>query len=85
MSYFLTVTKLNEERKSRRRGEKREEREGEEEMRLDASWRDGERSEGEAPGPMNPRPPAEETATASLGPAITFMGAPIMRGDVVHG
>ena len=61
------------------------ERDGEEEMRVAADERVGSRSEGEAPGPMKPRPPAFEMATARAGPAITFIGAPTINGEVVHG
>jgi hypothetical protein len=34
---------------------------------------------------MNPSPPAEETATANSGPAMTRIGAPTMNGVFVHG
>lgn len=37
------------------------------------------------PGPINPSPPALDTATASAGPAITAMGAFTRNGLVTHG
>ncbi len=40
---------------------------------------------GVAPGPMKPSPPALETARARSGPAITRIGAPMMKGRVIHG
>ena len=42
-------------------------------------------SEGLAVWPINPMPPARETAVAREAPAKTRMGAPIMRGEVIHG
>lgn len=54
-------------------------------MRDDAAESEEERSSGLAPGPRKPIPPAFETATARLGPAISFMGAPIMRGVRTQG
>jgi len=59
-------------------------REDSESMAL-ASRRAGSRSVGWAPGPMKPRPPALEIATAKAGPDIMRIGAPTMRGVVVHG
>lgn len=53
--------------------------------REEVSWRDGKRDEGEAPGPMKPMPPAAEMDTARAGPAMTFMGAPTIRGEVAQG
>jgi len=61
------------------------EREGEEDIREVASCSAGPRSSGFAPGPRKPIPPALETATARRGPAIAFIGAPTMKGVVVHG
>jgi hypothetical protein len=54
-------------------------------MREAADSREGSRSDGEAPGPMKPKPPAFEIATARAGPAMTFIGAPTINGEVVHG
>lgn len=54
-------------------------------MRVAAEERECSRSVGEAPGPMKPKPPAFEMATARAGPAITFIGAPTINGEVVHG
>lgn len=56
-----------------------------------ASRRDGTlarswwRSPGRAPGPMKPRPPALEIATARAGLEIKRMGAPTMSGMALHG
>ena len=43
------------------------------------------RSAGRIPGPMKPRPPALEIATARAGPEIKRMGAPTMSGMELHG
>jgi hypothetical protein len=42
-------------------------------------------SSGFAPGPMNPRPCALETAKASSGPDMIRMGAEMTNGAVIHG
>ena len=43
------------------------------------------RSPGRVPGPMKPRPPALEIATARAGLEIKRMGAPTMSGTELHG
>lgn len=54
-------------------------------MRDDASSRSASMSCVFTPGPMNPRPPARETATARAGPDMTRVGALIIMGLETHG
>lgn len=49
-------------------------------LRMDGSW-----SGVGAPRPRKPKPPQEETAWTSLGPARKRMGAETMRGWDVQG
>ena len=55
------------------------------EMIDDASFRSWPVSLVVTPGPMNPRPPVLDTATASDGPATTAIGALTRNGLVTHG
>ena len=52
---------------------------------LAASASSASRSDGFAPGPMKPIPPASDTARARAGPPMTRIGAPTMIGVLSHG